>query len=510
MIAEAAVAWITLLVENCTGVVLTEFYDDGDRQLHEGLLTNSQASEPLRDFTEFDENDCIFQEFDPPEIHGEDPKSWKESFPSFKVSLKECLQTVLLIQTVVGSLTGLLAVGIELADFIFGEWCYDMSDKWNQMPKRVQILRVTTSAMEGAFIQMSNFTCISLSFPCSLIKDLHLLTLSVLAAFVDISYRLYMQMLGLYGASWRSFPLNVLFIGFVVLSNFLLARHFHPRSLKNTLKLDFILSAQFIFAIPVSLFLWYVMFPWYLSQDEDIKIIIATFSPLICLLPKAISRLGAQTLYGIVHPGNAHVLVASVYAFAIVFRIMQSELNDFSSFVVLGIAHAAIDLIERLTITMRDHIWEYLYRLVRRQRTPMPKYRSPRSRRFIADVSIQIMLQEAAGLVSVLGLMTIYKALYTREKPFIDQQMMMEFFKRAAAGLLVDLFFNTISVLIQTRVMNIAVCRVWKKKWRYHCVINFFVSVIGMVYCSKYVLPIVEDKYIDEYHPKNCSFPSFL
>ena len=379
------------------------------------------------------------------------------------------------------------------------------------MPKKVQSLRVTTQAIEGGLIEIWDFTCIVAVFPFSLIKDLHLLTLNALAAFMDISYRLYLQMIGMYGASWKSFPLNGLFCAVILINNYLLARHFYPRSLKSTIQLDFILSSQFLLGLPAALLLVNFWFPWYLRQDEHIKVIIASCSPLLTAIPKVVSRLGVQTLYGVVHPGTAHVLVDSLYAAsAVVFRVMQSELTGFSYFIALGIAHAAIDLVERITITMRDHIWEYLYRLVRRQRRPMPKYRSPRSRRFIADVSIQMMLQETTGLVSVLGFMTVYQVLYTREKPFVDYKIIMEFIKRATAGLLIDLFFNTISVLIQTRVMNIAVCRVWKKKWRYHIIVNTLLVALSVIYYSEHLFGFVKDKYPRVHLPKNCSYPSFL
>ena len=121
------------------------------------------------------------------------------------------------------------------------------------------------------------------------------------------------------------------------------------------------------------------------------------------------------------------------------------------------------------------------------------------------------MLQEAAGLVSVLGFMTVYQALYTREEPFIDHKIIMEFFKRVTAGLLIDLLFNTISLLIQTRVMNIAVCRVWKKKWSYHVVVNSLIFFLGVTYFSEHLFDIVKDKYHNvHYYSKNCSYPDFL
>ena len=197
--------------------------------------------------------------------------------------------------------------------------------------------------------------------------------------------------------------------------------------------------------------------------------------------------------------------------------MMQAELTSIGLFIALGIAHAIIDLLERITITMRDHIWEYLYRLVRRQRSRPPKYRSPRSRRLIADLSIQIMMQETSALITALGFVFIYQLLFKNSIPFTDYQLIIkDFLIRAIIGISIDLVFNVICLLIQTRVMNIAVSRVWKKKWRQHIVVNCIVVFIAVLYFSIHMFRVLRHKYDSTKHfnehtnTRNCSFPSFL
>jgi hypothetical protein len=478
-------------------------------------LLEEELSNPLEDFIEFDPEDAIFQEFDPPRRLETDPKAWKLSLPTFKKSLWECLKSVLLIQTVAGTLIGFIAVGIVFLDFSTVEWCYDDTLTWNKMPMNVQQLRVTAQTIEGFAYEMCDFCCIITVFPFSLIKELHLLTLNLLAAFIEVAYRLYFQMYGIYKISWMSFPLNALFCLVILINNYLLARHFCPHSWKKTIITDFILSAQFLLGIPVAFFLVYKLFPFYVGQEEHIKVLIAAICPLFSAIPKVVSRLGAQTLKGIIHPGTAHVLVAVIYgASAVVFRVLQAELTSMELFVALGIAHAIIDLVERITITMRDHIWEYLYRLIRRQTRRQPKYRTPRSRRFMADVSIQIMMQEATALITALGFINVYQFLYSEQKPLTNYKLIFDFLIRAAIGLSTDMVFNTISLLIQTRVMNIAVNRVWRKKWRHHMIVNCLTVCLSVLYFSDHLFNIVRDKYTNKHprihHEWNCSFPSFL
>ena len=380
------------------------------------------------------------------------------------------------------------------------------------MPVSVQRLRVTAEAIEGIFVQMWDFFSITLLFPLSLIKDLHLLSLNLLAGFIDLAYKLFLQLYGMYRIAWMAFPMNALFCAIVLMNNFLLARYFAAHSLRRAIRIGFILSSQFLLGIPPAFFLVYVLFPLYISQEGHIKIVIAGMSPLATAIPKVVCRLGAQSLNGIIHPGTAHVLVAVIYgASAIVFRVLQAELTSLSLFTALGIAHAIIDLLERMSITMRDHIWEYLYRLIRRQRSRPPKYRSPRSRRFIADVSIQIMMQEATALITALGFINVFQFVYSKPTPFSDHKLVFDFLVRAGIGLSIDLVFNVISLLIQTRVMNIAVTRVWKKKWRHHLLVNALLFCVSFLYFSGHLFGIVRSKY--EYRTIshwNCSFPNFL
>jgi hypothetical protein len=163
---------------------------------------------------------------------------------------------------------------------------------------------------------------------------------------------------------------------------------------------------------------------------------------------------------------------------------------------------------------MRDHIWEYLYRLIRRQTSRQPKYRTPRSRRFIADLSIQIMMHESSALITALGFITVYQSMNSEPEPFINNQLIIDFFIRASIGLSIDLVFNTISLLIQTRVMNVAVNRVWKKKWRQQMIVNSLIVCFSVLYFSQHLFVVVQNNFDrTTKHPvpqHNCSYPSFL
>lgn len=236
MIAEI-LAFVAYLVESCTGVTLIEaYYQNNNRQSNElqDPADSNDRLDHLEDFISFDPTDTIFREHEPPQYLEEEPKAWKLNLPTFKKSLWECLKSVLLIQTVAGTITGFLAITMVFLDFSTVEWCFH--DQWNMIPQNVQHLKVTAEFVEGFIIQLWDFSFVLVVFPFSLIRDLNLLAFNLLSSFLDVVYRLNLQMYGMSRqTSWTGIPLNVLFASVVFLNHFLLSRSFHPRSCGKTM-----------------------------------------------------------------------------------------------------------------------------------------------------------------------------------------------------------------------------------------------------------------------------------
>ena len=226
MIAEI-VSLIAFLIENCTGVAIVQSQERSADE--ETLLIQVSVEEKLQDFTKFDPDDALFREYDPPPNEEEDPKAWRKNRPKLKTSIWDSFKYVFLIQTVSGTALGALTILVAFLDFNSADLCYGGTTKWDKMPHAVGAVRVTGQAVEGFIIEMWDYLLLSTVFPWSILKELNLLTLNLLAAFVDMSYRLYFQLYGIYKIWWMSFPLNALFTSMVIINSFILARHFKPR-----------------------------------------------------------------------------------------------------------------------------------------------------------------------------------------------------------------------------------------------------------------------------------------
>ena len=519
---EAVVAFIVYIAESFTGGVLENWsirttceprvvcHDENDKE-GEPLL---QAHSVLSEFTRFDPSDTIFQEFDPPDRFFES-MAWKKSRPSRLKTLFICFQTVFVMQVILGSSIALVAIAVLVLDFNTADLCYEKTLNWNTIPPIIQRIRVVSQSVEGFIIELWHFSIMLCMFGCSVMKDLNLLAMNLLAAFADACYRLVLQTFGIYKHSWMSYPLNALFSTVVFGNSFIIARHIAQGGRrKEVLKVTCLLAFQFLFGIPVAFILVYTIFPWYNKRSELEKVFIAGACPLIVSVPKVLARSLVPKL-DCVHPGVLHLLIGCLYSSAaIVFRVMQAELTSFNLFVALGIGHAVIDLIERLTITMRDYMWQSIFRwLVRCNRTQAMRFsarhaRTPRSMRFVADVSIQLLLTEPTALVTAVGFIQVYTFMYPDMSNPSVPELVWAFFERCATGLAIDVVFNTLSVWLQVRVFNIAVLKVWNSKnWRAHFIANIVFTLMSMLYFTEYLFAIIRTKMHPHRVAFNCSLP---
>lgn len=524
---EAVVIFLAYIVESFTGSVIENYSGTTCRR---ASSENSDSTEyvalvqesALSDFTNFDPNDTVFQEFNPP-LGCCGKMAWKLSRPSTWKSMLLCFKTVFTLQVVFGSSIGLLAVAVILLDLNTADLYYEKTFRWDSIPPLIQSIRVTGQCVEGFFIEIWHFSIMLCMFGCLVMKELNLLTINLLAAFTDSCYRLYLQMFGIYKRSWMTYPLNVLSASMVIGNSLIIAKRIIPVHLyrKKTLcKVAALLDLQFLFGFPIAWSLAYKVFPWYTERTELEKVFIAALSPLFVCIPKLIARTAIPKL-NLVHPGVLHLLVSTLYtASAVVFRVMQAELTSFRLFVALGVGHAVIDLLERITVMMRDHICEYVYKLVSRCDTSQTRNfhagqaRTPRSMRFVADVSIQLLLTEPTTLVSAVGFIQLYQFMYPDDLHASEDYftgLFWEFLWRCLTGLAIDVIFNTISVWLQVMLFNIAVLRVWNSKnWRLHVIANAVCTVMVAFYFTEYLFAIVSGKHNGKTAKRfafNCSLP---
>ena len=145
------------------------------------------------------------------------------------------------------------------------------------------------------------------------------------------------------------------------------------------------------------------------------------------------------------------------------FRALQADLDSLLSMAVLGLIHGATEVIERSTMVLIDHICHVI---CKRTSAPWGSFGTPRRERLMADIAIMSMLFESSAIVSVNGLFYLYQYIYLRDDSLL--KLLQSFAITTSIQLVIEWFFTSVSLAIETRYQNIAIMAVWQRRWKRH------------------------------------------
>ena len=461
-----------------------------------------QLADDLDDFGTNDPEDTIFEEYDSP-FPSVTLFDWKSYRPSVFKSVVDSACVVLQLIIWGGIVIGVFGAVCFYFDINTVDFCHWMPRQWLQSLQKS--VRVAGQAFQSFLIEFWQFIILWTIFKWPLMKKLNLPTITMLVAFMDFSYRLFLHIFDAYKSPWIPYPMNVLFAFTVLYSSYAVGREVFPERKSEAVKLAFKLCVQFLFAIPVTYFFVDAAFSWFARTPSGFKrMVIAAFAPMIMYLPgTVVSRLCAIHLKGVNHPGTSYAIVAVSYgASSIVFRTLQAGIESFELFLVLSIGYGVVYIFERLTVPLRDYYWNKLglwccwcgccCRCCRRR--GQYNVRTPRSQRLTADMSIQGMLFGSTAIVYSIGVRQVYRLMYvTSGKKWITFRV--ELIRQILVALVVEFVFNTIAVLLQIRYMNIPVIRVWRRNRKRHLIVTFVTTVMIALYYTGYLLNFIREEY---------------
>ena len=323
---------------------------------------------------------------------------------------------------------------------------------------------------------------------------------------LDSLYRVTLQLMGK-----PFFTVSALYVVLVytlwlcssMLQFYLVARHFLNRPERKRILLLGKMSVPTICCVILGFCMRYFVYPAYNKEKkEERKLVIALFSPLAGLVLKAASRICVQRLWNITHPGYSYVLLAPLYfVSAIIVRGLQAELNSLQSIAILGIIHGAAEVVERSTIVVTDHV---CHSLRTRKASPWGSFRTPRRERLVADVAIMSMLYESAAIVSVNGSLYMYQLIFLETTSVTS--IIQEFALSTSVMLVIEWFFTSLSLAIETRYQNIAVMVVWRCQWKRHTLVAILNVLFIGVWVNVNLLEVVHGHFIGE-PLKKCKMP---
>ena len=435
--------------------------------------------------------------------------AWKRLRPLALITVCKSMYIGSLISLLTATLLGTLYMLISYLCYKIIQNC-EYHDPQHPIPLQVQWLRTISGVILYAFNHFWYFVIILLLFrPFQLMGvKRKLILVCCLIYCLDALYRVtrQLQKKSIYQSSaLEKIPPYILFLTSVSLQTYLITNHFShfsPLSRKQKLTLFFQMAVPSCLSFFSGLLIVYFIYPAYNNQDKEGKLLIALFAPLTGVVFKVISRICAQRLYNITHPGYSYVLLAPLYfGTAVIFRVLQADLDSLEFMAVLGIIHGASEVIERSTMVVIDHI---CHRLWKRTSAAWGSFRTPRRERLMADIAIMSMLSESIAIVAVNGLLYLYRLIYVQDKSLIN--LLESFAIQTSVQLVIEWFFTSTSLAIETRYQNMAVTTVWRRRWKRHILVAIVCVVPLAIWTSTDFLVILHARY-NEFPNKPCKMP---
>ena len=377
------------------------------------------------------------------------------------------------------------------------------------IPLNVQWMRSISTVISCAISQFSHFVIVLFLFrPYQLMGvKKKLMLVSCFGSCLDAFYIIGLQALGISHSKLSSLqliPVNIISVASLCLQVYFLTSHFCIRQTRRShvkffLRMTVALICLVIIGVPVAK----IIYPAYNKQDKDGKLLIALFSPLIGVFLKVILRVSVQQLCSkSFHPGYSYVLLTPLYCCsAVMFRVLQADLDSLQSIAVLGIIHGAAEVIERSTMVVIDHICHVI---CKRTSAPWGSFRTPRRERLMADIAIMSMLYESTAIVSVNGFLYLYQFIYLKDDSVLE--LLQSFAITTSVQLVIEWFFTSVSLAIETRYQNIAVMAVWRRRWKRHISVATITAIAVALWSTKYLLPIVHERF-SKFSNQTCKMP---
>ena len=311
---------------------------------------------------------------------------------------------------------------------------------------------------------------------------------------LDAAYRIATQALGMSHSklsTTQRIPLNLLFLSCVCLQAYKFSKHLVNGPRKILLKAFILFVVPCMFTSLVALLATYFIHPAYSEQDKADRLLIALFAPLIVAVLKGISRICVQRLWKISHPGTSFVLLSPLYCgSAVLLRLLQLDLSSLESVALIGVIHGVAEVIERSTMALIDHIYNQVWE---RRLVAWGGFRTPRRERLAADIAIMSVVCEASAVISANGFLCLYQYYYTSDSPPLE--LLHSFAVTTLVPLGIECFFTSVSLVIETRYLNIHVIAAWRKRWRRHILVAIVNSAAVTVWTATGLLIAVEGRF---------------
>lgn len=171
-------------------------------------------------------------------------------------------------------------------------------------------------------------------------------------------------------------------------------------------------------------------------------------------------------------------------------KTFASDLDSLEAVALIGVIHGIAEVIERSTVVLIDHIY---HQVLKRRIVRCGDFRTPRRERLTADIAIMSMLFEASAIISVNGFLHLYQHFYMSNNSSL--QLLQSFGFTTSVPLVIEWFFTSMSLAIETRYQNMPVMAVWRRRWKKHIVVAMINAVVIAAWLSLSLNELVNGRF---------------
>ena len=112
-------------------------------------------------------------------------------------------------------------------------------------------------------------------------------------------------------------------------------------------------------------------------------------------------------------------------------------------------------------------------------------------------------MYESTAIVSVNGVWYLYQLVHLQNDSSLH--LLRTFAIRTSVALVIEWFFSSVSLAIETRYQNMAVMAVWRSRWKRHILVAAVNTVPLALWTCPYLLEIVYGRFNEAKSP--CKMP---
>ena len=113
-------------------------------------------------------------------------------------------------------------------------------------------------------------------------------------------------------------------------------------------------------------------------------------------------------------------------------------------------------------------------------------------------------MYESTAVVSVNGFLYLYQFMYLEDDSLLE--LLKSIAITTSVQLVIEWFFTSVSLAIETRYQNIAVMAVWRTRWKRHFLVATITFAVLALWSTRYLLPIVQDRF-NKFSNQTCKMP---